>query len=216
MDILLTDEEIRVLGCLMEKEMATPEYYPLSLNALTNACNQKSNRAPLTSYDEAIVTNALNGLRKKNLAMESSGGRVPKYAQVFSKEYKLNTGEEAAICILLVRGPQTPGEIRGRTGSLYVFSSLEEVQKAIANLEALGFIKKLEKQPGQKESRYTHLLGGGQNVLFDEIIQPLENSDFLTNEEINRVDELNDEIAILRKELNDLRLEFDSFKAQFG
>ena len=216
MGIILTEEEIRVLGCLMEKEMATPEYYPMSLNALTHACNQKSNRDPVTSYSEERVTDALNGLRKKKLAMESSGSRVPRYAQTFSQEYKLNSSEEAAICILLVRGPQTPGEIRSRTERLHAFSSLEEVQETIIGLENMGLVKKLPKQPGRKESRYTHLMGENHYDSLHEPMPALENIESLKNDDIDRINELKEEIGSLHKELHDLRLEFEAFKAQFS
>ncbi|MGD9158940.1 MAG: YceH family protein [Desulfobacteraceae bacterium] len=215
MDILLTDEEIRVLGCLMEKEMATPEYYPLSLNALTNACNQKSNRDPVTSYSEETVSNAMDGLRKKKLAMESSGSRVVKYAQTFSNEFNLNRKEEAITCILFVRGPQTIGEIRGRTERLYSFSNLEEVHETISGLEAMELIKKLPRQPGRKESRYSHLLGGDPHESTgDEITQP-DNTHGAEEKESERI-EGKDEIDRLREELNNLRQEFEEFKAQFG
>lgn len=216
MDIVLTEEEIRVLGSLMEKEMATPEYYPLSLNALTSACNQKSNRDPVTSYDENIVADALNGLRKKKLAMESSGSRVPKYAQTFSNDLKLKTSEQAVICILLVRGSQTQGEIRGRTERLYSFAGLAEVQETIAGLERMELVKKLPKQPGRKEPRYCHLLAGESIELSGEGIPELESNERIEGRNNDRVDELNDEIELLRKELNDLRLEFEAFRAQFG
>ena len=215
MDIILTEEEIRVLGCLMEKEMATPEYYPLSLNSLTNACNQKSNRDPVTSYSEERVIGALSSLRKKKLAMESSGSRVRKYAQTFSQEYKLNGREEAVICILLVRGPQTPGEIRGRTERLHTFASLEEVQETIIGLENLELVKKLPKQPGRKESRYTHLLCEEPDESAGEVIAESVNASPENNDN-TRINELKDEIDKLRKELHDLRLEYEAFKAQFG
>ena len=215
MEIILTEEEIRVLGCLMEKEMATPEYYPLSLNALTNACNQKSNRDPVTGYSEKTVIDALNGLRKKKLAMESSGSRVVRFAETFSSEFRLNSKEDAIICILLVRGPQTIGEIRGRTERLYSFSSLEEVQETITGLEEKGFVKKLPRQPGRKESRYTQLLGGepGEATDKDTIILDTAVTETGENEQIK---ELKDEIDSLREELNSIRREFETFKGQFG
>ena len=214
MEIILTEEEIRVLGCLMEKEMATPEYYPLSLNALTNACNQKSNRDPMTAYSEETVIVALNGLRKKKLAMESSGSRVVRFAETFSSEFKFNSKEDAVICILLVRGPQTIGEIRGRTERLYSFSSLDEVQETITGLEEKGLVKKLPKQPGRKESRYTQLLGGepGESEK-DVVVLDTAGTETGDNEQIK---EIKDEIDSLRDELNSIRKEFESFKAQFG
>ncbi len=215
MDIVITEEEIRVLGCLMEKEMATPEYYPMSLNALTNACNQKSNRDPVTSFSEETVLSALDGLRKKKLAMESSGSRVPKYAQTFSNELKLSSREEAVICILLVRGPQTPGEIRGRTERLYSFSSLEEVLETINGLENMELVKRLPRQPGRKESRYAQLLGGEPHETTGDITEP-DNAGSAQTIENKRIDELTHEVDMLREELNKIRQEFEAFKAQFG
>ncbi len=215
MDILLSQEEIRVLGSLMEKEMATPEYYPLSINALINACNQKSNRDPVTSYSEDRVANALEGLRKKKLAMESSGTRVSRYAQTFSKEYNLKRSEEAIMCVLFVRGPQTMGEIRSRTERLYPFSGIEEVQETISNLERVGLVIKLERQPGRKEHRYAHLLAGEQTVTPEQDITELDAIEKKADGE-DKLNLLKDEITMLREELSDLKKEFEAFKAQFG
>ncbi|MBN2418071.1 MAG: DUF480 domain-containing protein [Deltaproteobacteria bacterium] len=215
MEIMLTDQEIRVLGCLMEKEISTPEYYPLSLNALVNACNQKTNRDPVTDFSEETVIAALNGLRKKKLAMESSGSRVVKFAETFSSEYKFDSREDAIMCILMLRGPQTLGEIRIRTERLYSFTSLDEVQEAITGLEIKGFVKRLKKQPGRKEARFMHLLGeesaetaGNEDIDTDILAaEPADNE---------RIKELKDEIDMLREELNNIRKEFEAFRAQFG
>jgi uncharacterized protein len=215
MDILLTQEEIRVLGSLMEKEMATPEYYPLSLNALINACNQKSNRDPVTTYSEDTVSMALEGLRKKKLAMESSGSRVPRYAQTFSKEYTLKRSEEAIMCILFIRGPQTIGEIRGRTERLYTFSGLEEVQDTISNLERMSLVNRLPRQPGRKEHRYAHLMGGEQVMESEDEITLLDALEKTADKE-DHLNSLKDEITMLREELSYLKKEFEQFKAQFG
>jgi uncharacterized protein YceH (UPF0502 family) len=215
MDISLKDEEIRVLGCLMEKKMATPEYYPLSLNALTNACNQKSNRNPVVSYDEETVNSALNSLRNQNLVRESNISRVPKYEQFLSTKLNLVTREEAIICVLLVRGPQTIGEIRGRTGRLYDFSGLDEVQETITSLESIDLVRKLPRQPGRKESRYAHLLGEELN---EKIIEDIPGSDPATmtdSKENVRIDELQEKIDELHQEIERLRLEFINFKSQF-
>ncbi|MBN1905300.1 MAG: YceH family protein [Deltaproteobacteria bacterium] len=216
MDILLTQEEIRVLGCLMEKEMATPEYYPLSLNALTNACNQKSNRDPVTSYTEEAVSAALEGLRQKKCAMESSGSRVQRYAQTFSRLYNLKRSEEAVMCILFVRGPQTPGEIRSRTERLYPFTALEEVQETISNLERVELVKILPRQPGRKECRYAHLLEGDPVVQFEGHNQALSNPERMQESNVEQINLFKDEIAMLREELLDLKQEFEQFKAQFS
>ncbi len=216
MDILLTDEEVRALGCLMEKEMATPEYYPLSLNALVNACNQKSNREPVTSYTEEAVLSALEGLRQKKYAMESSGSRVPRYAQTFSGKYNLKRSEEAVMCILFLRGPQTPGEIRSRTERLYPFSGLEELQETLSNLERVGLVKSLPRQPGRKECRYTHLLEGDPVVQLEEHSQTPDNKGMVHESGVEQINLFKDEIAILRRELHDLKQEFEAFKSQFS
>jgi hypothetical protein len=210
MDILLTDDEVRVLGCLMEKEMATPDYYPLTLNALTNACNQKSNREPVVAYDEETVVYALNGLRERKLVRQSNISRVPKFEQLFSQELKLVIREQAIICILLLRGPQTAGEIRSRTDRLYAFPGLDEVQETIANLEDLELVEKLPRQPGRKESRYTHLLSGKpQEKPVETIIRPKSAT------EIDRISELQEQIDELRREVESLRDEIATFRSQF-
>lgn len=215
MDILLTDNEVRLLGCLMEKEMATPDYYPLSLNALTNACNQKSNRNPVVSFDEETVIYALNGLQERKLVRQSNVSRVPKYEQVFSKELKFTNREEAVICILLVRGPQTIGEIRGRTERLYTFNSLDEVQETISTLEDMELVKKLPRQPGRKESRYTHLLSGDLDEAIVETVPQGKVETVIVRKENNSTDDLQEQIDNLHQQLQDLRLEFESFKSQF-
>src|SRR5881396_345758 len=134
-NILLNEVECRVLGSLIEKEITTPEYYPLTLNALVNACNQLSNRDPVVSFDEKTVARALESLREKRLAWMVTGiGRVPKYEQRFAEEYKLAEQELAVLCVLMPRGPQTVGEIRGRTGRLYEFKELEEVELTLQAL----------------------------------------------------------------------------------
>jgi len=216
MDIVLTDNEVRVLGCLMEKEMATPAYYPLSLNALTNACNQKSNRNPVVSYDEETVVEALNGLRERKLARQSNVSRVPKYEQIFSKKFNLITREEAFICILLVRGPQTIGEIRSRTERMYPFQDLDEIQETIHSLENMGeLISKLPRQPGRKESRYAHLLSGEPQETMTEAAPNPEAATVIVRKKNERIEELQEQVDNLRHELQALQLEFVAFKSQF-
>lgn len=216
MDILLTDDEVRVLGCLMEKEMATPDYYPLTLNALINACNQKSNRDPVVSYDEGTVVYALNGLQERKLIRQSNVSRVAKYEQIFSQELKLVTSEEAIVCILLLRGPQTAGEIRSRTDRLYAFPNLDEVQKVITNLEDMKLVSKLPRQPGRKESRYTHLLSGmPQDKPVETLIRPRVALEIDRSSETDRINELQEQIDELREEIKSLQAEFAGFKSQF-
>ena len=141
MDWQLSAEEVRVLGALMEKEIATPDYYPLSLNALINACNQKSNREPAVNYDEETVDTALQELRAKGLAMRITGdGRVAKHEQRFTERQNLGRREAALMCVLMLRGPQTPGELRGRTERLYSFEDLEGVETTLHRLAEMGFV----------------------------------------------------------------------------
>lgn len=210
MDILLTDDEVRVLGCLLEKEMATPDYYPLTLNALLNACNQKSNRDPVVSFDEETVIYALNGLRERNLIRQSNVSRVAKYEQIFAQNLKLVTREQAIICVLLLRGPQTVGEIRTRTERLYAFSSLDEVQTSITNLEDMQLVSRLPRQPGRKESRYAHLLSGEPEEKDATTILRTKAAS-----EVDRTDELQQQIDELRREMQSLREELAIFRSQF-
>jgi len=217
LDFALNAVEARVLGCLQEKEMATPEYYPLSLNGLVNACNQKSNRDPVVSYAEETVIYALNGLRERKLIRQSNLSRVAKYEQIFAQELKLVSSEQAIICILLLRGPQTIGEIRSRTERLYAFSGLDEVQKTITNLEDMQLVSGLPRQPGRKESRYTHLLSGKpqEKSAAATILRPKNEATPNTNRSIDRTEELQLQIDELRLELQNLKEEFLIFKSQF-
>ena len=205
MDLQLDAVEARVLGALLEKEIATPEYYPLSLNALVNACNQKSNREPVVSYDEDTVETALDTLRAKGLALRSSGrdSRVPKHAQRFTETFNLGRREAAVMCVLLLRGPQTTGELRGRTERLYTFDDLEAVESTLHRLGEMEFVKQLPRQAGFKEPRWAHLLSGDVEVA--EIAPaPME-----------RGPGDRERIARLETELADLRREFDDFRRRF-
>src|SRR5262249_50427325 len=150
-----------VLGALMEKEVTTPDYYPLSLNALVNACNQKSNREPVVQYDEDTVEAALTDLRAKGLAMRITGdSRVAKHEQRFSERHNLGRREGAILGVLMLRGAQTVGELRGRTERMYSFEDLEGVESTLNRLLEIGFVKKLPRQSGYKEQRWAHLLAG--------------------------------------------------------
>src|SRR3954451_7897409 len=162
MDWQLDAAEARVLGSLLEKEIATPEYYPLSLNALVNACNQKSNREPVVAYDENTVEGWLGGLGAKGLARPSTGrdSRVPKHAQRFTEKFNFGRREAAVLCVLLLRGPQTTGELRGRSERLYTFDDLEAVESTLHRLAEIEFVKQLPRQPGTKEPRWAHLMCG--------------------------------------------------------
>ena len=208
MDWQLDGPEARVLGALLEKEIATPEYYPLSLNALVNACNQKSNREPVVSYDEEIVEKALEGMRLKGLAVRITGRdtRVPKHGQRFTETSNLGRREAAIICMLLLRGPQTVGELRGRTERLHPFDDLEAVENTLNHLAELGMVKRLARQAGSREARFTHLLCGDVEVAEESapaVSTPL------------RGPGAEERIAVLERELAALRSEFDDFRRRF-
>jgi uncharacterized protein YceH (UPF0502 family) len=214
-DFELTAHEVRVLGCLLEKEMATPEHYPLSLNALVNACNQKSNRNPVVSYDEATVLQALDELKANHLVWQSDAARVSKYEHHVGKTFNLVTRELAILCLLLLRGPQTLGELKGRAERMYVFGDLDEAGETIHSLEDMGLVKQMDRQPGQKESRFVHLLAGeveysetGGEALVDATVPQVP----ARNE---RIAILEDEIRNLREELDELKQGFLDFKQQF-
>ena len=164
MEPILNENEIRVLGCLIEKEMTTPDYYPLTLNALTNACNQKSNRDPVVDLEETDVVRALDALRMKGLAMQAhgEGSRVPKYRHSLAEKLFLEPEELAILCELFLRGPQTVGELRGRAGRMHDFEDLAQVEAVLQELmeRQPPMAAKLPRQPGRKEHRYAHLLGG--------------------------------------------------------
>jgi uncharacterized protein len=212
MELVLDPVEIRILGSLIEKELSTPEYYPLSLNALTNACNQKSNRDPVVAYDEAAVESAAGRLIDKGLIWKSIVGRVPKYEERFTHERSLVPREASVICLLLLRGPQTIGEIRGRTARLYEFKDLEEVQATLGDLSEWGLACQLPRAPGHKESRYAHQLAGEVETAAaatDSRITPRAVADDARLEKIEAT------IESLCKEIEDLKTAFAAFKKQF-
>jgi uncharacterized protein len=208
MDLQLHPVEVRVLGALLEKEITTPEYYPLSLNALVNACNQKSNRDPAVNFDEATVEQALHSLRDKGLLLSitGAGSRVQKYAHRISEKLNLGRPELAILCELMLRGPQTLGELRTRAERMHPFDDLDQVQSVIDRLPEL--ITKLERRPGEKESRFAHLLSGAPAVSQPEAETPVP----LRHD---RITTLETEVAQLRQELEDLRQQFAGFRKQF-
>jgi uncharacterized protein YceH (UPF0502 family) len=210
MDFQLDSVEARVLGSLLEKEVATPEYYPLSLNALVNACNQKSNREPVVSYDDDAVEAALDTLRFKGLAMRSTGrdSRVPKHAQRFTEKYNLGRREAAILCVLLLRGPQTTGELRGRTERLYTFDDLEAVESTLQRLAEGGWTQQLPRQPGTKEPRWAHLMSGEidiAEVAAPAYAAPVERG----SADRERIARLEEDLAALRREFEDFRRRFE-------
>ncbi|HWC00955.1 MAG TPA: YceH family protein [Bryobacteraceae bacterium] len=208
----MTEAEVRVLGCLLEKEAATPEYYPLSLNALTNACNQKSNRDPVVSYDEDTVAEAFDGLRHKGLATRISGQdmRVPKHGHLLAERFNLGRREQALLCVLLLRGAQTVGELRGRTERMYEFDDLEAVESCLNRLmewEPDPLVTRLDRPAGFKEPRYAHLLSGPVESLPEPAARAPE-PDRLTRLE-QTVQALQQEVAELRAQVSDFRRQFE-------
>jgi uncharacterized protein YceH (UPF0502 family) len=213
MDILLNDIEVRVLGSLLEKSMTTPDYYPLSLNALTNACNQKSNREPVVAYDETTVVRALDSLREKQLVVLSASSRVPKYAEVFVEMRKKVKREASLLMALLLRGPQTVGELRSRTERIYRFEDLSEVEATLDELSDSGYIVKLPRVPGRKEPRYAHIFAGDVEIRTDAPAP--EPAAIIVRAENERIAALEEEIHRLRHEFDKLQSAFETFRKEF-
>jgi len=216
MDLLLTDIEVRVLGVLIEKEITTPDYYPLSLNALTNACNQKSNRNPAMMLEEYAVREALDSLSRKWLAGPASTAesRVTKYGHRVQEVFNFDRRETAVLCELMLRGPQTGGELRAHAERMYRFDDLEALESTLARLgeRAPPLVKKLPRIPGTKESRYAQLLGGDKSDWI-EVKQP---AGFSANPALeDRVFQLERETTDMKHQLDDLREQFAQFKKQF-
>jgi uncharacterized protein YceH (UPF0502 family) len=213
----LNEVEARVVGCLVEKQLTTPEYYPLTLNALTNACNQKSNRDPVVSYDEETVEKALQSLRDKNIVyvFYGSTSRVPKYKHILPDVFELEPPEVAALSVLMLRGAQTIGEINQRTTRLYEFSGLGEVSQTLEKLAKRDepLVVQLERQSGQKEARYAHLLCGEIDI--ETLANWHEKSSSGSQTQSERITELERELENLRNEFNLFRESFEEFKKQF-
>jgi uncharacterized protein len=213
---ILTEIETRILGSLVEKQLTTPEYYPLTLNALVAACNQKSNREPVVSYDDKTVSDALERLRDRNLVyvFYGSTSRVPKYKHMLPSVYELEPPAVAVMCVMMLRGPQTLGELRGRTDRLYEFSGLGEVQETLEGLIRRDdpLVVKLERQAGQKEARFAHLLNGDIDV---SSLPPPRSSASPTSADPGRLEQLEAEVKELRSEMESLKATFDEFRKQF-
>lgn len=218
MNFILSEIETRVLGSLIEKDITTPDYYPLSLNGLVNACNQKNNRDPVMTLDETAVREALSTLQEKRLAGPASGAdsRVTKYEHRSQEVFNFDRREIAIVCVLLLRGPQTPGELRGRTDRMYHFEALEDV---VSTLDRLAhreppLAAMLPRQPGTKESRYMHLFSG-EAPAAAEVAQaptPVTPSSGSTTERIAKLEE---DVATLRSELSEIQQQLAAFRKQF-
>src|SRR5579863_4347527 len=219
MDFLLNPVQARVLGALVEKETTTPEYYPLSLNALVNACNQKNNREPVMTLSEESVRAALATLQEKRLAGPAGGAdsRVPKYEHRLQEVFNFDRREIAIVCVLLLRGPQTPGELRGRTERMYHFEALEDV---VSTLDRLAQREPpltcvLPRQPGTKESRYMHLFSGEPTTDEEWALPPASEPSAHSTSTSDRLTRLEEEVASVRRELADVQQQLLTFRKQF-
>ncbi len=210
----MNEIEARIVGCLVEKQLTTPEYYPLTLNALIAACNQKTNRDPVVNFDETTVERALDILRDKNLVyvFYGSSSRVPKYKHMLPSVYELDERETAIVSVLMLRGAQTIGELNQRTSRLYEFSGLNEISETLDGLAKREepIVVKLERQPGQKEARYAHLLSGEIDI--EAFARESANAQM---PRADRIAELERELENLRNEFNLFRESFEEFKKQF-
>lgn len=213
MDIVLNETEVRILGCLIEKEMTTPEYYPLSLNSLTNACNQKTNRNPVISCDQSVVEQNLESLQNRGLAIKThtAGSRVTKYLHTVLDKFDLSKQELAVLCELMLRGPQTLGEIRTHAERMSPYENLEQVEETLQSLIDYDppLAVKLPRETGRKECRHTHLFSG--NIAHD--FSPDPAAPPLTAQQ--RITILEEEIAKIRSELEELKQALSEFKSQF-
>jgi len=219
MNATLNEYELRALGALVEKQIATPDYYPMTLNALVNACNQKNHRDPVVSYDDTTVARALDSLREKNLAyvFHGSEARAPKYGHLFPKAFELSEAEVPLLCVLILRGPQTPGELRSRAQHLRIFENLAEVETLLQGLSLREepLIVKLPRQPGSRESRFAHLLG--DPIEMEQLVAALHSAPPVqpAQAENERIAKLEEEIVSLRQELSELKQQFADFRKQF-
>jgi len=215
----LTEIEVRLLGSLIEKQITTPEYYPLTLNALTLACNQKNNRNPVSAFTEQEVEQALDSLREKNLAyvFHGSTSRVPKFKHVVPEVLHLNPAELAVMCVLMLSGAQTVGEIRTRASRMYDFSGLEEVEETLHSLsarESEPLVIKLPRHAGQKEARFAHLLSDEVPVEQLAAEQSMSKATRRTSDS-EKFEKLEQRVETLAAEVENLRRQFDEFKKQF-
>ena len=215
-ELKLSEVEVRVLGSLIEKDITTPDYYPLSLNALVNACNQKNNRDPVMTLDEASVRQALSSLQEKRMAGPAGGAdsRVTKYEHRLQEVFNFDRREIAVVCVLLLRGPQTPGELRGRTERMYRFEALDDVEATLKKLmeREPSLVAVLPRQPGTKESRYVHLFAGDARAIEPDPVVPRLR---VQNSEDPRIANLEAEVSALRQEVADLRRQVSEFTEQF-
>ena len=219
MKIVLNEIETRVLGCLIEKAFTTPDYYPLTLNALTNACNQKSNRNPVMSLEETSVVRGLDDLRKKGLSekVHKADSRVPKYQHLFMSTFNLSRSQTAVLCELMLRGPQTTGEIRNRADRMNRFQDLNEVEEILSGLMEGDepMVIRLPRMAGQKERRFMHLFSGEPEIREQDRSFVDESATVRVHAENERIGKLENELVLLRNEFNELKKAFTDLKSQF-
>jgi len=225
-----TDEEMRVLGCLVEKQRTTPDHYPLTLNALINACNQSTNRDPVVSYDEATVRRALGDLGRRRWIRSASGhsSRVPKYRQLVDTELKLDEDQISVLAVLMLRGAQTPGELKQRTERLFAFHDLAAIQTTLDALISRGLAERLARRPGQKEERYRQLVGGveadqaGDDQIANEADQAGDDQAVTTPQSppepmpVPADTPETERLEKLERYVSELRLELENLKDQLG
>lgn len=216
METILNEIECRILGSLVEKELATPEYYPLTLNSLTMACNQKSNRHPMMKLEEPEVVRALDSLKIKHLVLTAAdSGRVPKYRHLLYEKMRLEPSESAVIAELLVRGPQTVGELKGRAERMAAMGDVVAVEALLDELAERNLVIRLPRQPGRKEQRYAHLFSGEPVVSNDNMSASPEPARLQVMAENERLSALEEEVRRLREEMREMRKEIEEFKGQF-
>lgn len=215
MEKALNEFELRVLASLVEKQIATPDYYPLTLNSVVSACNQKNHRDPVVSYDESTTLRALDSLKEKKMVytFHGSESRTVKYGHLFPKAFELNEEETALLCVLILRGPQTPGELRSRSAHLHQFESLPQVEEALQDLSTREspLVVRLARQPGSRESRFAHLLGGE----VEAAAAPVLTERRTVSTDPSRLERLEAEVTALRTEVAELRNLFEQFRRQF-
>jgi len=217
MEAMLSEAEVRILGCLIEKEMTTPDHYPLSLNALINACNQKSNRNPVTAFDEATVEKGLDSLQVKGFTQvtHAAGSRVPKYLHTFLDKFDLSGQELAVLCELMLRGPQTMGELRAHAERISAIENLETIARILQTLmdQVPSLVVRLEREPGRKERRYMHLLSGEPVAGNTEPSPSSEEKLLNAYAAADRISKLEEELRLVREELEGIKKLFTEFKA---
>jgi len=215
--VKLTSVEARVLGALIEKEVTTPDYYPLTLNALVNACNQRSNRDPVMDLDEDDVRQALHGLEEKHLAgrARSADGRVTKYEHWLGEAFNFSRAETALICVLLLRGPQTPGELRSRTERMHAFAEIGDVLSGLQKLieRETPLVALMPRQPGARESRYAHLLSGPVDSSLVDTGAPIVETAGDASAQSERITQLENSLLELQREVSALRDKVDRLTA---